>query len=82
MLVESLSLSNDRLWASLDTLMNVQILVQTSQHRKGVLQRQSQAAFTVKVSILERLEGLMRELFHFDYRSLTAGSCSATAKLR
>jgi RNAse (barnase) inhibitor barstar len=52
--------------ASLDKLMTIELVVQKLSAQKGLLQRKSQAVFTVMVSARERLEGLTRELFRFD----------------
>jgi hypothetical protein len=60
-------LRNGGVLASLDKLMTIEVVVQKLSAKKGLLQRKSQAVFTVMVSARERLEGLTRELFRFDY---------------
>ena len=48
-------------------VQTIEVLVQNLSAQKGLFQRKSQAVFTVVVSARERLEGLTRELFRFDY---------------
>ena len=47
--------------------MTIEVVVQKLSAQKGLLQRKSQAVFTVMASSRERLEGLTRELSRFDY---------------